>query len=99
MRLALKIERKLAELQKTKERIRELQDKQAMLEKSIKKDEDEEIVRVLRSLHLGHEELVQVLLGIQNGSISAEDLKRRKEERDEALGVGVRDKGDDEKKA
>ena len=82
--MALKIERKLAELQRTKERIRELQDKQAMLEKSIKKDEDEEIVRVLRSLHLGHEELVQVLLGIQNGSISAEDLKQRKEEKKKA---------------
>lgn len=86
--MALKIERKLAELQRTKERIRELQDKQAMLEKSIKKDEDEEIVRVLRSLHLGHEELVQVLLGIQNGSISTEDLKRRKEEKDKIFNNG-----------
>ena len=68
--MALKLERKLAELQKTKERIKELQDKKVLIEKSIQKEEDEEIVRVLRSLRLGHEELVQVLLGIQDGSIS-----------------------------
>ena len=58
-----------------------------MLEKSIKRDEDEEIVRVLRSLGLSHEELVQVLLGIKNGSIRVEDLKKRKEDRDKALGI------------
>ena len=83
--MALKLERKLAELQKTKERIKELQDKKVLIEKSIQKEEDEEIVRVLRSLRLGHEELVQVLLGIQDGSISVEDLKKRKLEKDRVL--------------
>lgn len=83
--MALKLERKLAELQKTKERIKELQDKKVLIEKSIQKEEDEEIVRVLRSLRLGHEELVQVLLGIQDGSISVEELKKRKEEKEAFL--------------
>ena len=83
--MALKLERKLAELQKTKERIKELQDKKVLIEKSIQKEEDEEIVRVLRSLRLGHEELVQVLLGIQDGSISVEELKKRKEEKESFL--------------
>lgn len=83
--MALKIERKLEELRKTKERIRELQDKKALIEKSIQKEEDEEIVRVLRALHLGHEELVQVLLGIQDGSISVNDLKKRKKEKEAFL--------------
>ena len=85
--MALRIEKKLAELEKTKERIKELQDKKSLLEKSIKRDEDEEIVRVLRSLGLSHDELVQVLLGIQNGSIHVEDLKKQKEDRDKALGI------------
>lgn len=73
--MALKTKRKLEELKKTKAKIKELQDKQALLEKSIKREEDEEIVKVLRSLKPGHDELVEILEGIQSGAISIVQLK------------------------
>ena len=73
--MALRTKKKLEELKKTKARIKELQERQALLEKSIKREEDEEIVRVLRSLKPGHDELVEILEGIQNGAISIDQLK------------------------
>ena len=73
--MAIKVAKKLEELKRTKARIKELQEKQTLLEKSIKREEDEEIVRVLRSLKLGHDELAVVLEGIQSGKIGLEELK------------------------
>ena len=73
--MALKVTRKLEELKRTEAKIRELQDKKQLLEKAIKREEDEEIVRVLRSLKMDHQELSDILEGIQSGKIGLEDLK------------------------
>lgn len=73
--MALKLSRKLEELKKTKAMIKDLQDKQTLLEQSIKREEDEEIVKALRSLKLGHDELLVVLDGIQSRKIGILQLK------------------------
>lgn len=75
--MALKIAGKLEELRRTEEKIKKLQDKKKLIEQSVKRDEDEEIVRALRSLNLSHEELVETLGDLRSGKINARDLKER----------------------
>lgn len=75
--MALKIAGKLEELRKTEEKIQKLKEKKTLLERSIKRDEDEEIVRALRSLNLSHEELVETLSDLRAGKISVGDLTDR----------------------
>ena len=75
--MALKIAGKLEELRKTEEKIKRLQDKKKLIEQSIKRDEDEEIVKALRSLNLSHEDLVETLGDLRSGRLSACDLKDR----------------------
>lgn len=75
--MALKIAGKLEELRKIEERIKKLQEKKKLIELSIRRDEDEEIVKALRSLNLSHEELVRTLGDLRAGKINAGDLKER----------------------
>lgn len=75
--MAMKVAKKLEELKRTKAKIKELQNKQTLLEESIKREEDEEIVRTLRSLKPGHEELVEIIEGIRSGRIGLDDLRSK----------------------
>lgn len=76
--MALKIAGKLEELRKTEDKIKKLQDKKRLLERSIRRDEDEEIVRTLRSLDLDHEELARTLDKLRAGEMTKDDLGRIK---------------------
>lgn len=65
-----KLERLLEEIRKTERKIEEWQNHLAALNKRKKQIEDEEIVRSIRSMKLQSRELLELLAGMQEGTVS-----------------------------
>ena len=68
----------------TMAKIEELQEHLKELRIARKQEEDEQIVRSIRTMKLGARELLSLINGIQDGSVSIEALPVVEEETDEA---------------
>lgn len=72
--MSRRLQRYLDEIERTEQKIEELQQHLKELRIGQKQEEELEMVRVLRSLKLESRELMQVLNGLQNGTMSIKDL-------------------------
>ncbi len=72
--MSRRLQRYLDEIERTERKIDELQQHLKELRVGQKQEEELEMVRVLRSLKLESKDLMQVLNGLQNGTMSIKDL-------------------------
>lgn len=80
-----KLQRYLTEIEKTEQKISDLQQHLKDLRLGQKQEEDLEMVRVIRGMKLESKDLLHVLNGLQDGTMSIQDLmdKAQMEEADE----------------
>lgn len=69
----VKLNRLLDEIQKTEEKIAAWQERLNVLNERRKQMENEEIVKSIRSMRLGSREMLALLEGIQNGTVSIQN--------------------------
>lgn len=69
-----KLKRLIDEEERTAARIEELQSRLKEIRIARKLEEDQEIVRSIRTMKLGARELLSLLTGIQDGSVSIESV-------------------------
>lgn len=69
-----KLKRLIDEEERTAARIEELQSRLKEIRIARKLEEDQEIVRSIRTMKLGARELLSLLTGIQDGSVSIESI-------------------------
>lgn len=69
-----KLQRYLTEIEKTEQKIADLQQHLKDLRLGQKQEEDLEMVRVIRGMKLGSKDLLHVLNGLQDGTMSIQDL-------------------------
>lgn len=65
-----RIKRYLAEIQKTEKKIAELQRYLKGVQSALKQEENNEMIKSIRSMKLSSKELFDLLNGIQDGSVS-----------------------------
>lgn len=68
-----KIRKYLDEIEKTEKKIADLQQYLKEVRDALKKEEDSEMVRSIRSMNLDRQELFRLLEGIQNGNVSYQE--------------------------
>ena len=89
--MSRKLKRLIEEEEKTLSRIAEQQEFLKEIREVRKKEEDLEIIRSIRGMKLGARELLDLLTGIQKGTISMEmrqSLLERAEDEEDADGAG-----------
>lgn len=97
--MSKKLQRYIDEIERTERKMEELQRHLEDLRTGQKQEEELEMVRVLRSLKLGSKDLMRVLSGLQDGTMSIKDLDPEEQEAfddageealpEEALGHGI----------
>lgn len=69
----VKLSRLLDEIQKTEEKIAVWQERLSVLNERRKQMENDEIIKSIRSMRLGSREMLALLEGIQNGTVSIQN--------------------------
>ncbi|MCC8101484.1 MAG: DUF4315 family protein [Clostridiales bacterium] len=72
--MSKKLSRYINEIEKTEKKIEELKEHLTNLRRKQKLDEDLEIVKSIRDIKMSSRELAEILDGIQNGSISFQNV-------------------------
>ncbi|MCD8397598.1 MAG: DUF4315 family protein [Lachnospiraceae bacterium] len=72
--MSKKLSRYIVEIEKTEKKIEELKEHLSNLRRKQKLDEDLEIVKSIRDIKMSSRELAEILDGIQNGSISFQNV-------------------------
>lgn len=82
--MSKRLKKMIEDEERTMAKIEELQEHLKELRIARKQEEDEQIVRSIRTMKLGARELLSLINGIQDGSVSIEALPVVEEETDEA---------------
>lgn len=94
--MSLRLERAIDEVNRIERKIMMYQNQKKEASARLKLIENEEIIRSIRTLNLKRDELVELLKGLQEGTVTFSDVKKKSNSKDDVIVVEEQEGTSDE---